>query len=249
MPAKRTYRRAPAPRRRVKNFTKAKKLVTGSGPTLLDRIASGVGSVAKLATAVAPAIAAINTEAKYFDQTAAVTAYSPGTNDQIISLTGGIAQGLTDVTRIGNSLLAKDLQLRMAFNFQNTVGSPNVMGIHCRAMLICWKENTQLNGPTAARLFESPTNLYSPVNKDYSDQFVVLKDKFFSLNSAVDISAPTGFTTMKWFKPINWHLRYQGANTTDFTTNHIVLVIRSSASASVNALQCTYYSRLNFTDN
>lgn len=237
-------------RRRPVNYSKSKKMVTGHGPTLLEKIASGAGSVAKLAMAVAPAIAAINTEHKYYDVTQAVTAYVPGTNDQILNLTGGITQGTTDITRIGNSILAKDLSLRMALDFPSTIGAPNVTGIHCRMMLLCWKENIQLNSPTAARIFEAPTNLYSPINKDYSDQFVVLKDKFFTLRSdGSGIASTTGQTHMKIFKNLNWHIRYQAGGAADGTTNHIILVLRSSAAGVSNAMNCTYYSRLNFTDN
>lgn len=227
-------------------YSRSKKLVTGHGPTMLEKIASGAGSVAKLAMAVAPAIAAINTEHKYFDRTGAVIAHSPGTSDVIVNLTGAIPQAITDSGRIGNSILAKDLQLRLANNFQATTGAPNVMGIHCRMLLVCWKEDESVNAITAAKLFESPSNLYSPVNKDNSDQFVILKDKFFSMNSTVGLTANTAFQTVKLYKALNWHMRW---NNTVSTQNHVFLVLRSSAAGATNALQTTYYSRLNYTDN
>lgn len=243
MPYKKRYAR----RRRPVKYSKSKKMVTGHGPTLLEKIASGAGSVAKLATAVAPVIAAINTEHKYYDRTGSATAHSPGTSDQIINLTGGVPQNITDSGRIGNSIFAKDLQLRLAYSFASTIGTPNVLGIHCRMMLVCWKDNEQQNAITAAKLFESPGNLYSPVNKDYSDQFVVLKDKFFSLNANVGVNAtPQAFTTQKIFKTLNWHMRW---NDTVSTQNHVFLVLRSSASGSTNGLSTSYYSRLNYTDN
>lgn len=243
MVAKKVYRK-----KRVV-YSKAKKMVTGHGPTMLDQIASGVGSVAKLATAVAPAIAAINTEAKYYDQTASVLAHTPGTSDQVINLTQGIAQSLTDSGRIGNSVLAKDLQVRLAYNFNSVIDAANVLGIHCRMSLICWKENIQLNQPTALKLFESPTNLYSAWNKDYTDQFVVMKDKFFSLNNSSGQPGSVAFTAAKIFKKIGWHLRWDGGLTSDGTQNHIYLILRSSSSGSTSALSTTYYSRLNYTDN
>lgn len=224
-------------------------MVTGHGPTLLDKIASGVGSVAKLASAVAPAIAAINTELKYIDNTAAVTAYSPGTNDQLIYITPQLVNGTADNQRIGNSILAKDIQLRMALNAISTAGPPVVQGIHCRATLICWKENAKANPPTIAKIFEVSNNLYSAMNKDYTDQFVVIKDKFFSLNQTSPQVGTYGFSTMKWFKPLNWHMRYDGINGTDNTQNHLYLILRSSASGAGTGLNCTWYSRLNFTDN
>ena len=248
MPPRTTYKKNYKRRRPIK-YSPSKKMVTGHGPTLLEQISSGVGSVAKLATAVAPAIAAINTESKYLDITAAVTAHTPGTSDVIRNLTGEIIQGVNDSQRIGNSILIRDLQIRLAHNFNATLGSPNVQGIHCRMMLVCWKENVNANPITAAKLFESPPNLYSPVNKDYSDQFVVLKDKFFSLNNSAGLAGPSAFTTQKLFKKINWHARFQGATAFDSTQNHVYLVLRSSAPGVTNALATTFYSRMNFTDN
>lgn len=249
MPPRKTYKKSYRRPRRIKNYSPSKKLVTGHGPTLLDKIASGVGSVAKLATAVAPAIAAINTEMKYYDQTAAVSAYTPGTNDQIISITDAIAAGVADNNRVGNSFLAKSLQLRLAYSFTPAVGPPAIHGLHCRMMLVCWKDNASQNIISATKLFEAPTNLYSPVNKDYSDSFVVLKDKYFSLNANINSAYPQAFTTQKIFKNINWHMRFASSAASSGTTNHIFLILRSSATGATNALQTTYYSRLNFTDN
>lgn len=243
---RRNYRRKGGYKGKKRPYNKTKKLVTGQEPTMVEKIASGVGEVAKLAGAVLPAIMAINTEHKYYDQTALVTAYNPGTNDQSIFLTQGIAQGTSDSDRIGNSILAKDIQLRMAINFPATA---TVQGIHCRAMLLCWKENLQANGPTIAKIFESPTNLYSPVNKDNSDQFVVIKDKFFTLECPNGLAVTAGFKTFKWFKKLDWHIRFIGSTTTSGSQNHLLLILRSSATGATNALGVTYYSRLNYTDN
>lgn len=227
---------------------KTKQMVTGAAPTMVEQIASGVGQVAKLAGAVAPIIAAINTEHKYYDRTAGVTAYTPGTNDQIINLSGGIAQGLTDSTRVGNSILAKDIQLRVAHYFAATSTGVVAFG---RFMLIVWKANAQENVLTAAKLFEAPTNIYSPLNKDYSDQIVVLKDKFVSYNSAT-LPTGAGYSAsaqhLKIYKKLDFHMRFDGATASDDTMNHVYLIIRGSA-ASTNAVGATYYSRLNYTDN
>lgn len=244
---KRAYQaRRRAPARKRTRYSPAKKMVTGHGPTLLEKLASGVGTAAKVAMAVAPAIAAINTEAKYFDQAAAVVFNTPGTNDSLTCLTGAIAQGLTDVTRIGNSLLAKDIQVKMAFNFAATT---TVVGLHCRWMVFVWKENVQSNTPTVAKIFENPSNLYSTLNKDYTDQFVVLKDKFFCMNANM-IPATTltqGFSSTKFYKKLNWHMRFLDGTNNGWTQNHIYILFRGSGTSVSGA--CTFVSRLNYTDN
>lgn len=230
------------PQRRF--LRKDRKLVTGHGPTLVEQIASGAGSVAKLATSILPMISAINTEAKYIDYSATVTSNTPGTNDSINLLTD-VNPGTGDSDRIGNSILAKDLSVRMAINF---TPSATVFGLHCRAMLICWKTDATHNAISSAKLFEDPTNLYSPINKDYSDQMVVLKDKFFALNAQNPGTGtiPMSFVHMKIFKKLDWHMRWQDGSGSP-TLNHIYLVLRSSASSP--SMSTTYYSRLNYTDN
>lgn len=224
-------------------------MVQGHGPTLLEKIASGAGSVAKLATAVAPIISMINTEQKYQDKTAAVTAFNPGTSDNLICLTNNLAQGTNDYQRIGNSVLAKDLQFRGAINFTATTGTPNITGIHCRLTMFCWKEDATINPPSAAKLFESPTNLYSCFNKNYTPAFVVMKDKFFSLNNSNGLPGASDFRTLKIFKKLDWHLHWFDGGVNDITQNHVYVILRSSATTSSNALAMTYYSRVNFTDN
>lgn len=240
-----TFRR----RRRggFKNYSKSKKLVTGHGPTMLEKIANGVGTAAKVASAVLPAISAINTELKYFDISQSLPAYNPGTNDQIVNITQGIAQGTTDQTRIGNSLLAKDLYLKAFIYWTATSAVP--FGVS-RLTLICWKDNVQNNAPTIGKVFQSTTDINSAINKDYSDQFVVLKDKMFTHNMSVALTGTQqAVHVFKWYKKLNWHLRYAGATTTSGTVNHIYLIFRGGAPTSANQSGINVYSRLNFTDN
>ena len=247
----RLVHRASTVKRHTKGtYSKSKEMVTGSGPTLLEKIASGVGSAARVAEAVLPIVEMINTEAKYFDSTGSGVAHSPGTNDFFVNLTQGIAQGTTSSTRVGDSILAQDIQLRLALNFAASLGPPLVAGLHCRLIIYCWKENLQENPPSnAANIFEVGNNLYSCFNKDFTDQFVVLKDKHFSVNANLNAAGNQSFMHMKIFKKLNWHIRYDGSGAFDGTQNHIFMCLRSSASGAPTGMQCTYYSRLNYTDN
>lgn len=238
-----TRRRAP-PRRRI--VRKTKKMVTGQGPTLLEKIASGIGGVATVAKAVLPIVAAINTEAKYYDYATTVSAYNPGTNDQIIPLTGGISNGTTDTTRIGNSLLAKDLNIRFSAYW---LASTTVYVGETRMIIFAWKENYQDNPPTAAKLFETPADLRSGFNKDYTDQFVVIKDKTFAHNAHISAAVTQGIISSKFYKKLDFHLRFDGTTNVDYTQNHIFMCIRGGGATSANASTVQLYSRLNFTDN
>jgi len=247
----RRYVRRQAPKRRV-NYSRTKELVVGHGPTLLERIASGVGSAAKLATAVAPIIEAINTESKYHDETAAFTSYNTATNADVRCLTDGITQGVTDETRIGNSILAQDLQIRLAISqpvTHNAVPSNSILGTFHRVIIFVWKIN-DFGGPTVAKLLEDPTNIYSPMNKDYTDQFVVMKDKHMVLNAQmppVQSTVTVFHRSMKYYKKLNWHMRWDDAG--NDVANHVWMLTMSTVTGATNAVGTTFYSRLNFTDN
>lgn len=246
---RRSYRRAyPQRRRKIpqKYHSKTKQMVTGSGPTLLEKIASGAGSIAKVAAAVLPAISMINTEQKYSDLAATVQAYNPGTNDSIQALSYSIAQGTTDVSRIGNSVLLKDFYIKGYVQW--TASTTIHFGI-TRLMFFVWKANVQDNPPTVAKLFENPNDLNSPVNKDYSDQFVVIKDKWFSHQAQISAATLQSPKLVKMYKPLNFHARWDAGTTADSTLNHLYFILRGGAATSANQSQFTYYSRVNFTDN
>lgn len=221
---------------RKPRYSKTKQLVTGHGPTLLEKIASGAGSVARLATAVAPIIAAVNTEAKYFDVGASLAPLSGTIQVQNLS---NMANGTSDSQRIGNSILAKNIAIKYQIigNYTSLAYNP------IRMMLIADKMQNG-TAPTAAEIFETTSTYLSPLNKDQSDRFVVLKDQFIDVNQTSRTSAAG-----KFFKKLDFHIRYKGsgAGTSDQGPNTLYLIVWTSV--SVNAPTVNVYSRLNFTDN
>lgn len=235
---------APARRKRVQ-YSKAKKMVQGHGPTFLEQLATGFGSAAEVAKAVLPMVEAINTEEKYADQNATVTAYNPGTNDQVVCLTNAISQGSDDFNRIGNSILAKDINIRIYSTYAADATHLNSIG---RITILCWKDNANANAPTVAKVYESSTVINSPFNKDYVDQFVILKDKIFACNAPVAATTSQCAMVFKFYKKLDWHMRWLNT-TTGNTQNHIYIIFRSAQAAVGNAMSFTYYTRLNFTDN
>lgn len=242
------------PARRVR-YSRAKRMVTGHGPTVLEQVASGVGSVAKLASAVVPIISAINTEEKYYDETAAFVTYNTGANSDLRCLTDAISQGVDDSNRIGNSILARNLQLRIASSMpMTTTGVTPVLGAYHRVILLCWKDNATDNPPSAAKILEDSSNIYSPLNKNYTDSFVVLKDKHMVFNArctpGTAATATQDFHHWKWFKKLNWHMRWQSpSGGIGQTQNHIYMLTMSTPTGASNAIGTTFYSRLNYTDN
>lgn len=244
------YRRRPY---RKARYSKTKKMVTGHGPTLLEQISKGVGSVAKLATAVVPLAAAINTEEKFNDDSATITTYGVNSNPNLTCLTSGISQGTDESDRIGNSILFRNLQVRLAVSMPvDHTATPPVVGCHHRVLFFVWKENEQQNPPTIAKLLQDPTNMYSPVNKDNSDSFVIMKDKHMQLNAASTTTKLTTecFRTFKYFKKLQWHARYTGPDgNNERSQNHVWMLTMSSAPSSAYQVGTTYYRRVNYTDN
>lgn len=233
------------PRRTKVNKTKL--LVTGHGPTYLERIAQGATGVSAVARAVMPIVSAINTESKYYDSQVNGVAYNPGTNDAIINLTAGIAQGLTDQARIGNSVLAQNLAIKLMMT--QTFTTLTSQARMARITLLCWKENIQSNPPTAAKIFEFPTLLHSAFNKDYTDQMVIIKDKIIPMNSTVLAGLVQSGKYIKIFKKLDFHLRWQAGAVTDGTVNHVFLVIRGNGPGVAEQTNYDVYHRLNYTDN
>jgi len=235
------YKKAPA------RNSKVKSLVTGNpNKTYLETLARGAGGVASLARAIAPVVAAINTEHKYFDSTAAGTAYNPGTNDALISLSSGIAQGTTDITRIGNSILMRDVQLKFYCDFAATAG---IARHNTRMIMFIWKENIQDNPPTVAKILELPTNFYSSINRDYSDQLAVLHDSIYTHQAPYSAGMNAGPQFEKFYNKLDFHARFDGATAADATVNHVYLLIMGTSIVSTNASNYNLYSRINYTDN
>lgn len=233
---KRNYRRKRTYVRRTK------KLVTGQGPTMLEKIASYAGPVATLAKAIVPVVAAINTEAKYKDTSAASTTATI-TSPYITCFTS-MAQGLTDVTRIGNSILMKDFAMNIRVLLNNAaITSDKVVRV------VVFTDKMQ-NGSTATltELFQDTTSVLSKFNKNYTDRFVIMHDEIIGLHPNFSGALPR--VDFKYFNKLDFHARYIGTDSAvaSLGPNNIYIVFwpETTVSGDVNV---GYYSRLNFTDN
>lgn len=231
----RNYRKKPYKKYRRVNRTK--KLVTGqTQPTLLETIASGAGAVANVARAVLPIVSAINTEQKFFDFTSTA---SPTLNTPVIQGLNQIIQGVDENQRIGNSILAKDMNMRFQILINTTTDPQNMI-----RMVVFVDKQQAGSVPTITQLMQAPTNFQSPYNKDYTDRFAILKDKYICLNTNNN-RVHQG----KFYKTLPFHIRYIGPTAASADLgNNTVYVLWWSAYA-LNGPTINYYNRLNFTDN
>jgi len=237
MPYKRNYRRSyrSYPKRRI---ARTKALVTGqTQPTMLEKIAGGLGAAANVARAVMPIVSAINTEQKFIDAYATGQSISTTASIQPLSYT---AQGTDEQNRIGNSILAKDLNLKLTL-------TPNYIAAdYNRMRLIVFVDKSQRGTlPTLSELLQNTSYpLDSSFNKNYTDRFVIIKDKRFQL-------IKYGITPLelKLYKKLNFHVRYIGTTlaTASAGENNIYFVVLGDTAANLPTY--SFFARLNFTDN
>lgn len=221
-----------------KRISPTKKLVTGqTQPTLLEKIASGVGAAAGVAKAVLPMISAINTENKYLDVSSSATLPF---NTPAIVLLSNTGTGTSEQDRIGNSILARNVNIRFSY-------TPNFTSVAFQLYRVILFVDKQQAGtaPTAAQLFQTPSNLDTPFNKNFTDRFAILKDKRFNI-------AQQGSQTMsvqKWFRKLEFHIRYVGTSSASASMGNNSLYLLLWSNAVTNPPTYNLYSRLNFTDN
>lgn len=232
---KRSYGKRRGGQRRI---ARTKKLVTGQQqPTLLEKIASGVGSAAKVATAVLPMIKAINTEQKFIDLATGAVNISSTPSFWNLCLMG---TGTDEQSRIGNSILLKDFNLRISF-------TPNYTGTAYNYFRMTILVDKMQNGtpPTATQLFQAPTNLDSAFNRNTSDRFVILKDKRFVIAQQGDQLN----VIQKIYKKLDFHARYLGTPLVASSAGPNAVYLMLWGTATVNFPTASIYNRTNYTDN
>lgn len=205
---------------------------------MVESIASGVGQVAKLAQSVIPIISAINTEMKFRDTVQSVNVdFTPG----IFHGLADIQQGVNEDDRIGNSILAKDINIRIRWVPDFSASPVNVM----RIVVFVDKMSGPTNAaPDVSLLYEYSNNLESPFNKNYSDRFAIIRDL-----KLIATPEERSQCIVKIYKKLDFHIRYtgSGATTADYGPNMIYIHARSDQTTNLPAI--SYVSRLNYTDN
>jgi len=242
--------------RRVKRTMKIKKLVSGQGMTGVQRIAAGRGQVARLARSIAPIIGDTNSEHKYFDQVSSINTIGIGT-PTLLAFTN-MAQGTTDITRIGNSVKARSLAIncRLRSDFQNLYVD-NITSVTFRLTLFVDKSKNGTNPDAAslAQMFQDTTSIVSAKNINFTDRFTILKDKFVSFQMQSVTSATNGTWTqervIKWYIPLDFHIRYVGTSdvSSSIGPNNIYMFIWTNDIDLVALQHAETYSRFVFTDD
>lgn len=195
-------------------------------------------------------------EKKYNDVT--FTAQAVNTT-VVIGSAFAIAQGAGVTQRIGNKILVKSIQFIGTFIPQNagtaqvSTYSPSQM---VRMLVLVDK---QPNGalPAASDVFESGTNVFSPINLSNRDRFVVIKDKMYTLGPAVSTATANQYAfggdcirLCKFYKKLRLPVTFGGSTSaiTDLRTNNIIVVLFGSVATGTNDAQLDGYMRVRYVD-
>lgn len=175
----------------------------------------------------------INVEKHYTDTSISLSTTTAGA----LTLLTGIAQGDDVSNRQGNSVLAKTLYGRLLIYRDATNAIPTN---YVRVMLIKDLQNQGTN-PTVTDILQSASTT-SPLNVDHTSRYVILMDKNYLMSE----NGKQG-VALKFYKKLNCHLKFTGANSTDIYTNAVYLLLIGDQSA--NSPDVSGDIRLGFYDN
>lgn len=180
----------------------------------------------------------VNTEAKYCDTVSNTGAGFDNNTGLVIPLCH-LAQGTTDTTRIGNSILGKHLTI----NWAVTQNPSNTSGNRFRIIVFIDKQNAHGITPQAQELLMSviPT---SQLNIDNLDRFVVLRN----VMGHVDPDNPV--RSGKMFIPLHrLHIKYDGIGAGQGTLAENGIYILYVSNQGTNTPIQNTNARLAFYDN
>lgn len=227
--------------RRYSRMHKFGRAVVRYGP----RVARVASTAYKTAMAVA---SLVNAEYKYVDYTYNNTL----TSALSTTLLTGMAQGATDITRNGDSIMMKYNYLK-GYMVYNHADSPIT---HRVRIMIVRDMNNNATAPTAAQLLATTGAnlvLVSPHNKDNTDRYKVLYDKLFTLD---DEHQQVKFKYYHKFlmgkdkqgRPIKGaHCTFTGPNAADAGKGHLWLCQFSSTAGNDSTV--VWYNRFGYLDN
>lgn len=237
---KRARRKAPRqPRLPVVKQTGWKKMA-GIASSAIDAAGKLPGTVGLVARGLSMVKNLINVEDKMID--VQVSAASDSATGRVDCLTL-IAQGTSDITRVGNKVLAKSIDI----NGFVTPHASSTFGL-VRILLVLDKQDGQGTAPTLAQILESTSSsTIAHMNKNNSERFVILGNQTVYMDTGAGYQRLQPF---KFYKDLSdLHINFDGANASqaNATSNHIYLCTISNE--PTNAPSVTFDSRFRFYDN
>lgn len=160
----------------------------------------------------------------------------------------GIAQGLTDATRIGNTIEVKSCKFKV--NFYAGAASTGVTNIR---IIVCKQSQMQLAALTGAALLQDPTNIRSPLIMDKQRSFSVIKDFTFKLAAFSSGDAASAKSWTWTYRPKHCHsIKWTQADTTGVIGNmlegNLIVFVFHEQNGAVSVPSYNLYTRAEWTD-
>lgn len=174
----------------------------------------------------------VNSEMLHNQQIGSTTVSSTG----LVTLLNGMSQGDTSSARTGNSVLMRNVHLRLVLT-----QAPAAISTIYRVMLILDKQQVGDTSPTISDILESASPL-SPLATASTGRFKVMKNWFFTTD---DDKAQTKIITH--YKDFRFHTRYNGIANTDIQKNGLYLVLISDQATNIPTLN--YSWKVGYHDN
>lgn len=232
------------PKKQNKNTGRARpqKRVPRQPKSLVDKLrAISIGDAFDAALSAVNTVSnlvAVNTEVKYLDNGLGQVAQ---TWTGVVSPISYCAEGLTDITRVGESIRTHGMEFR--YTMFSAAATQNA----CRFIVFA---DSQQQGvlPTPGDVLEqSGTGLspYSPWDHDNNGRFIVLYD------SGPKALSPGGNGTIdhSGVIPINHHIRYSGAAGTVAEAREGNLYVLTISDVAASGPTCAWFTRVYYVDN
>lgn len=191
----------------------------------------------------------INSEKKFHDTS---INYNPDVNASITCLTN-MSQGSTEVTRTGNTVALKSLELRGWLKWDDTTA--NGIMEYVRVALVVDYNNNAGTPPTYTDIWLNSDPHVNFRNMDNRRRFKVLMDKVYSADGQKHIRLVEKFKRFKMKKDkhgnptVSTKVYFDGSTGNDYTKNHIFLVIMGSSATAQTASATSFVSRIRYYDN
>lgn len=194
---------------------------------------SGYMGLASKALSVARYVKSlINTEAKHLDFTGTS---APNTSGAVLQYSA-LAQGTTDITRVGNSL--KVVSQLHRFQIDKHV-TPNATVVRLIIFINKFPKGTNA---TPSNVLER-LDVLSPLNIDQAKNFLVLRDIMIDLNTDKPCQ------TVKFFHKEQRHVKFNGVLGTDANVDSGSLNVLFISDQATNVPTVKYDIRQRFIDN
>lgn len=184
----------------------------------------------------------LNTEAKFLDTTGAVGLAN--SLAVVLKPTAPIPQGLTTVSRVGDSIRVTHINIKGDVQLGSSVGQ--------QIRVICTIQKSCQQGQlTAAQLLQDPTNINSPYN-DQLEGVRVIHDKVHVYNPQISGVSATYRLNWRWSPPVKQgHVIWTDADTTGVSADIIggLIQVWMMTDQASNAPTWASYCRIRYVDN